>query len=244
MREETEFRPKPMVEVGGRPILWHIMKNFAHYGLTDFVVATGYKHEYIQDYFLNYEARNSDFTVELGSQKQPTFYGSHEESGWKVTIANTGVKTMTGGRVHKLRKYLGDEPFIVTYGDSLADVNIADLLEAHAKSNRIATVTMVRPTSRFGVLDVEDETGLVRSFREKPVVEGWINIGFFVMTSEVFDYLNDESVLEQEPLAQLAEGGNLASFKHEGFWQPMDTYREYRIMNDLWEQGSPPWLVK
>lgn len=244
MREETEFRPKPMVEVGSRPIIWHIMKNFAHFGFKDFVIATGYKHEIIQDYFLNYDERNNDFTVNLGTQEPPVVHGEHDELGWTVTVANTGAKTMTGGRVHRLKKYLGDEPFIVTYGDSLANVDIAALVKQHKTSGALATVSMVMPTSRFGVLEVDEATNRVNKFKEKPVVEGWVNIGFFVMEPKVLDYLTDESVLEEKPLEKLAAEGNLNSFKHEGFWQPMDTYREYRLMNDLWDEGNPPWSVK
>jgi glucose-1-phosphate cytidylyltransferase len=241
MREETEFKPKPMVEVGERPILWHIMKNFAHFGLKDFVVATGYRHEVIQDYFLNYKTRNNDFTIALDSSAPPVIHGENEVLGWRVTVANTGAKTMTGGRVSKLREHLGNEPFIVTYGDSLANVDIAALLESHRRSGALATVTMVRPVSRFGILEVDEETGRVNKFREKPMIEGWVNIGFFVMQPEVLTYLDDDSVLEEGPLAALAAAGQLSSFKHEGFWQPMDTYREYKIMNDLWEKGNPPW---
>lgn len=241
MREETEFRPKPMVEVGSRPIIWHIMRNFSHFGLKDFVVATGYKHEVIQDYFLNYKTRNNDFTIRPDSDDKPQIHGESRDLGWTVTVANTGANTMTGGRVSKVREYLGNEPFIVTYGDSLANVDISALVETHRKSKALATVTMVRPQSRFGVLEVDDESGLVKEFREKPMVDGWVNIGFFVMEPKVLAYLDDDSVLEEEPLARLAQYGLLGSYKHEGFWQPMDTYREYRIMNDLWEKGNPPW---
>jgi glucose-1-phosphate cytidylyltransferase len=219
MREETEFRPKPMVEVGSRPIIWHIMKNFAHFGF------------------------NNDFTVKLGTQELPIIHGEHEELGWSVTVANTGSKTMTGGRVHKLRKYLNNEPFIVTYGDSLANVDISSLVRQHQESKSLATVTMVRPTSRFGVLEIDETMGKVLQFREKPVVDGWINIGFFVMEPKALDFISAESVLEEEPLEKLASSGQLSYFKHEGFWQPMDTYREYRLMNDLWDKGNPPWQV-
>lgn len=241
MREETEFRPKPMVEVGERPILWHIMRNFAHFGFKEFVIATGYKHEIIQDYFLNYKTRNNDFTIKLDSALPPIIHGEDRDLGWTVTVANTGAKTMTGGRVSRLREYLGNEPFIVTYGDSLANVDIAALVQSHKNSKALATVTMVRPVSRFGILEIDETTGRVNQFREKPLIEGWVNIGFFVMEPEVLNYLDDDSVLEEAPLAALAADGKLSSFKHEGFWQPMDTYREYKIMNDLWESGNPPW---
>lgn len=240
LREETEFRPKPMVEVGGRPILWHIMKNLASFGIRDFIVATGYKSDSIKDYFLNYEARNNDFTVELGRNATLRFHGDHDESDWRVTIAYTGQDTMTGGRVFKASQYLDEGPFLVTYGDGLADVNIQRLVESHRRHATLATVTTVQPISRFGVMEV-DETGKVRRFQEKPQLEGWINIGFFVFEREALTYLSEDCVLEQEPLANLASDGQLSAFRHEGFWQPMDTYREASLLNDLWDSGRAPW---
>ena len=242
MREETEFRPKPMVEVGGRPVLWHIMKNLGHYGITDFIVATGYKSDVIKEYFLNYEARNNDFTIELGKKDSLEFYDAHDEAHWRVTVAYTGEDTPTGGRVHKVAKYLDDEPFFVTYGDGLADVDIDALRAFHEQQGTLATVTTVQPFSRFGVMEVGD-AGKVRSFREKPQLEGWINIGFFIMQPGALAYLNDESVLEEEPLAALANDGQLSAYRHTGFWQPMDTYRESQMLNDLWESGKAPWQV-
>ena len=243
IREETEFRPKPMVEVGGRPILWHIMKNLAHFGITDFIIAAGYKSHMIKEYFLNYEAWNNDFTVELGRRDSLTFHGAHDEAHWKVTVAFTGEETMTGGRVHKTSRYLDDEPFLVTYGDGLADVNIDALRAFHDASGCLATVTTVQPHSRFGVMDVDAE-GRVSRFREKPTMDGWVNIGFFIMEPGVIDFLEDNSVLEEEPLAQLAAEGQLSAYRHQGFWQPMDTYRELRILNDLWDSGDAPWQVR
>ena len=242
MREETEFRPKPMVEVGGRPVLWHIMKNLAHFGINEFIVATGYKSEIIKDYFLNYEARNNDFTVRLGHRNALQFHGDHNESDWSVTIADTGEATMTGGRVFRAAKYLDDEPFLVTYGDGLADVDISALQIWHGKQQRLATVTTVQPLSRFGVMDVADG-GRVTRFREKPKLEGWVNIGFFIMQPEALHYLDADCVLEEEPLARLAADAQLTAFRHEGFWQPMDTYREAKMLNDLWDGGNAPWRV-
>ena len=242
LREETEFRPKPMVEVGGRPILWHIMKLFAYHGQTDFVVCTGYKSEVIKDYFLNYEARNNDFTITLGASHEIRFHGTHEESTWSVTVAFTGEETMTGGRVKAVGKYLGDRRFMCTYGDGLADVDITDLLAFHESHGRLATVTTVRPLSRFGVMDV-DAQGVVQAFREKPQVDGWVNAGFFVFEPEVLDYLEPNSVLEEEPLEKLAGAGQLVSYRHQGFWQPMDTYRESRMLNEMWNTASAPWKV-
>jgi len=242
IREETEFRPKPMVEVGGRPILWHIMKNLAHFGITDFIIATGYKSDMIKEYFLNYEAWNNDFTVELGRRDSLTFHGAHDEAHWNVTVAFTGEETMTGGRVLKASKYLDDEPFLVTYGDGLADVSIDDLRAFHMSSGCLATVTTVQPLSRFGVMDVGPD-GKVTSFSEKPKLDGWINVGFFIMEPGALGYLSDNCVLEEEPLAQLAADRQLSAFRHPGFWQPMDTYRESKLLNDLWDSGSAPWRL-
>lgn len=240
LREETEFRPKPMVEVGGRPVLWHIMKHLSHHGIDDFIVATGYKSDMIKEYFLNYEARNNDFTIELGKHDSLRFHDAHDEARWTVTVAFTGMDTNTGGRVHRAARYLDDEPFLVTYGDGISDVDIGALCSAHAESGTVATVTTVQPTSRFGVMDVEAD-GIVRQFREKPVLDGWINIGFFVLEPGALAYIDENSVLEEEPLARLAADGQLSAYRHRGFWQPMDTYRESRILNELWDSGAAPW---
>ena len=240
LREETEFRPKPMVEVGGRPVLWHIMKNLAHFGITEFIIATGYKSDMIKDYFLNYEARNNDFTVELGRRESLTFHGLHDETQWKVTVAYTGDSTMTGGRVLRASRYLTDEPFLVTYGDGLADVDVRALRSFHEKSATLATVTTVQPLSRFGVMDV-DGAGKVLNFAEKPKLEGWVNIGFFVMQPEALTYLDGDCVLEEAPLQHIAAVGQLSAYRHPGFWQPMDTYREAKLLNDLWDRGKAPW---
>ncbi|HVS84916.1 MAG TPA: glucose-1-phosphate cytidylyltransferase [Gaiellaceae bacterium] len=241
LREETEFRPKPMVEVGGKPIVWHIMKGFAHYGLTSFIVCVGYKGEIIKDYFLNYRARNNDFTVTLGEHEQVEFHGRHAESNWTVTVADTGDDTMTGGRVFQTRPYV-DGTFICTYGDGLADVPIDRLLEFHRSHGALATVTTVQPLSRFGVMEVIGD-GVVERFREKPQQQGWVNAGFFVFEPGVFDYLDESSVLEQDPLARLAADNQLRAYRHDGFWQPMDTYRELVLLNGLWDSGDAPWKV-
>ncbi|MDO8307661.1 MAG: glucose-1-phosphate cytidylyltransferase [Actinomycetota bacterium] len=240
LREETEFRPKPMVEVGGRPILWHIMKGLAQQGITEFVVATGYKSDVIKDYFLNYAVRNHDFTVRLGRASSLELHNEHDEAAWTVTVAYTGESTMTGGRVLRAARYLNDEPFLVAYGDGLADIDVSALVASHESAGRLATVSTVQPTSRFGIMDL-DEDGLVREFREKPKVDGWINIGFFVMEPAVLGYLDEDCVLEQEPLARLAAERQLHAFRHEGFWQPMDTYRDSKALNDLWDSGHAPW---
>lgn len=242
LREETEYRPKPMVEVGGRPILWHIMKLFAHYGADDFVVATGYKSDSIKDYFVNYEARNNDITVRLGSRDSLTYLGAHEETNWTVTVAFTGELTMTGGRVLRASKYFAGERFMCTYGDGLADVDISKLLAFHESHGKLATVTTVRPPSRFGVMDIVGD-GVVERFREKPQADGWVNAGFFVFEPAVLDYLDEDCVLEQRPLQRLAADGQLMAYKHEGFFQPMDTLREATLLNGLWSSGEAPWRV-
>lgn len=240
MREETEFRPKPMVEVGGRPVLWHIMKILGQKNIEDFVICTGYKSEIIKNYFSNYASMNSDFTVKLGHHESITYHGAHDESEWTVTVAYTGASTMTGGRIKLIRKYVDGERFLCTYGDGIADVDIDALLDYHKSHGKIATMTTVQPTSRFGVLDL-DTDGSVRRFKEKPQVEGWINIGYFIFEPEIFDYLGDNSVLEEEPLRKLAADNQIAAYKHTGFWQPMDTYRETLMLNELWESGDAPW---
>lgn len=242
LREETEFRPKPMVEVGGRPILWHVMKHLAHFGVKDFVVATGHKSDMIKDYFLNYEPRNNDFTIELGRRGSLRFHDGHDEADWTVTVAYTGETTMTGGRVFRAARYLDDEPFLVTYGDGLADVDIDGLCAWHKASGRLATVTTVQPTSRFGLMEI-GEGGQVTRFREKPTLADWVNIGFFIMEPAVLSYLDMDVVLEQGPLARLAADGQLGAYRHNGFWQPMDTYREAKILNEMWEAGEAPWRV-
>lgn len=243
LREETEYRPKPMVEVGGRPIVWHIMKTYAHHGFKDFVLCLGYKGRIIKEYFLNYEAMNNDFTIHLGQFHQMAYHDSHGEQDFRVTLADTGQETMTGGRVKRIQRYIGDDTFMVSYGDGVADLNISDLVKFHKSHGKIATVTTSRPTSRFGIADVDD-TGSVRSFTEKPTLEGWASAGYFVFDKRVFEYLGgDECVMEKEPLERLAKEGQLKAFKHEGFFFAMDTYREYKYLNDLWDSGKAPWKV-
>jgi len=242
MREETEFRPKPMVEVGGKPVLWHIMKVLASQGITEFVICTGYKSEFIKNYFFNYRASNLDFTVKLGDSSSTVFHGSHDEYDWTVTVVDTGLATMTGGRIKRVEKYLGGEPFLATYGDGIADINLERLTEFHARHGRIATMTTTQPSSRFGVVDVDQE-GLVQRFREKPKVNDWINIGYFIFQPDIFTYLDSNSVLEEGPLRKLAAVNQIGAFKHEGFWQPMDTFRESQMLNEIWNAGDAPWKI-
>jgi glucose-1-phosphate cytidylyltransferase len=242
LREETEFRPKPMVDVGGRPILWHIMKSYAHYGFTDFVVCLGYKGDVIRDYFLNYENRHRDVTVTLGSRDVDVL-SNHEETGWRVTLAETGEKTLTGGRLRRVAPYLGREPFMVTYGDGVADIDIKRLVAFHEGHGKLGTITAVRPSSRFG--EVVIDRGVVQAFAEKPQVHaGWINGGFFVFQPEVLDLLTgDHQSLEQSVLEKLTAMNQLAVYEHHGFWQCMDTYREMEFLNDLWARNRASWAV-
>ena len=240
MREETEYRPKPMVDIGGRPVLWHLMKHFSVHGLHDFVVCAGYRGEVIKDFFLHYHASTSDFTVRLGNPPRIEYHTETGESDWSVTVVDTGLETPTGGRVNKVRRFLGNQPFLVTYGDGLGNVDVTALLAFHRAHGRLATVTTVRPLTRFGVMDLHAD-GTVQQFREKPQMDGHVNAGFFVFQPEALDYLDDDAVLEQRPLEQLSKDGELMAFHHDGFWQPMDTYREYRALNDLWEAGDAPW---
>jgi glucose-1-phosphate cytidylyltransferase len=242
LREETEFRPKPMVEIGGHPILWHIMKIYSHYGFSDFVVCLGYKGDIIRDYFLNYQFRNSDFTVTLG-RAEVEVHNRMSESGWRVTLAETGKNTLTGGRIQRARQYLDGETFMCTYGDGVADVDIPALLRCHHASGKQATVTAVRPSSRYGELSLVD--GSLATFREKPQVESsWINGGFMVFERSVLNrVLGEKDSLEIGLLARLADEGQLNVYQHTGFWQCMDTYREAQLLNDLWGRDEAPWRI-
>lgn len=240
LREETEFRPKPMVEIGGKPILWHIMKNLNQQGISEFIICLGYKGEQIKEYFLNYEALTNDITIQLGEEKTTKQFHSPVKENWSVTLADTGMYTMTGGRLNKIRHYLGSEAFLCTYGDGLADISIEKLLNFHKNHNGFATVTAVQPTNRFGALEVSD-SGVVTSFEEKPVSEKWVNGGFFVFEKDIFDYLDDECILEKEPLEVISSKHQLHAFKHQGFWRPMDTHRETQELNQLWNEGIAPW---
>lgn len=242
LREETEYRPKPMVEIGGRPILWHIMKLLSVQGLNDFVVCLGYKGDLIRDFFVNYGTRTPGLIVDLGAKKIRTL-GEHEDKeDWRVTLVDTGFRTNTGGRLHRVRELLDGENFVCTYGDGLANVNIKELLDFHTSHGKIGTVTAVKPVTRFGALTI-DSNHSVRNFSEKPRSEEWVSGGFFVFRKSFLDYLSDESVLEKQPLEQLAKHGNLKAYLHDGFWQPMDTYRETQELNELWSSGNAPWKI-
>jgi len=243
LKEETEYRPKPMVEVGGRPILWHIMKTFAPYRYFDFVICLGYRGHTIKDYFLNYEAMSNDFTLRLGPRPEIRYHNGHDEQDYRVTLADTGLETMTGGRLKRVQKYIDGELLLVTYGDGVSDVNLHALVDFHRQHGRLATVTAVQPQSRFGVLQIDGD-GHVASFLEKPKLDGWVSAGFFAFNRRIFDYLGDDDcVLEREPLARLAAEGQLRAYPHHGFFFPMDTYRDYLQLNQLWDSGEAPWKV-
>lgn len=237
--EETESRPKPMVEIGGKPILWHIMRIYHLHGVDDFVVCLGYKGYVIKEWFSNYYLHMADVTFDLG-RNAVTMHRAAAES-WRVTLVETGDDTMTGGRLKRIRDYVGDDSFCFTYGDAVSNVDISASIDFHKRHGRAATVTAVSPPARFGLLDIRD--GLVRGFQEKPVgAHQWINGGFFVLKPSVFDLIEgDATIWEREPMERLARSGELMAFQHEGFWQPMDTLREKRLLEELWISGKAPW---
>ncbi|MBL8230822.1 MAG: glucose-1-phosphate cytidylyltransferase [Bryobacterales bacterium] len=241
LSEETMLRPKPMVEIGGNPILWHIMQIYGVGGIRDFIVACGYRGEIIKEYFRGLHLEHSDLVVDVARGRYESIRSSAPD--WTVTLIDTGLETMTGGRIRRLRQNLGNEPFLVTYGDGLADIDIRKLIAFHQSHGRTATVTAVRPPARFGGLELAGDT--VREFTEKPQAgEGWINGGFFVFQQEIFEYLSgDDTVLEREPLEELVAQGQLMAYRHEGFWQPMDTLREKHLLEQLWSSGKAPWKL-
>ncbi len=241
LSEETDIKPKPMVEVGGKPILWHIMKIYSCHGFNEFVICLGYKGYVIKEYFHHYFLHQSDVTIDLS--KNSVDFLSPKAEPWKVTLVDTGVNTMTGGRVKRIQPFIGDnEPFMLTYGDGVSDVDIGALVSFHRQQGKIATVMAVRPSGRFGSLSI-DPSGLVSSFLEKPAGDNsWINGGFFVLQPEFFKLLaGDQTILEREPLENLAGMGQLAAYQYHGFWQPMDTLREKNLLEDLWVRGKAPW---
>ena len=241
--EETHIRPKPMIEIGERPILWHIMKIYSSYGFNDFIICLGYKGYCIKEYFAHYFLHESDVTFDFNNSNERMVH-HHSAEPWKVTLVNTGGETMTGGRVKRVQEYIGNEPFLLTYGDGVADVNIADLVAYHKAHGKLATVTSIQPAGRFGALDL-DSKNLIHGFQEKPKGDGaWINGGFFVLEPEVLNYISgDATIFEKEPLEGLARDKQLVSYKHSGFWQPMDTLRDKNYLEDLWKSGNVPWKV-
>lgn len=243
LSEETDIRPKPMVEIGGKPILWHIMKIYSKYGFNDFVILLGYKGYYIKEYFMNYFLHQSDITLEIQTGKMEILNNSSEP--WKVTLLDTGINTMTGARIKKAQKFIGDKPFMLTYGDGVSDINIKELVEFHKSHGKTMTMSSAQPDSRFGALNIEDDNK-VTSFQEKLKGEGgWINAGFFVCEAKIFDYLTEDEdlIFEQEPVQNLAKDGELFTFKHNGFWKPMDTLRDKQLLQNMWESNKAPWKV-
>ncbi len=239
LAEETEIKPKPMLEIGGKPMLWHIMNIYSHFGINDFLIAAGYKSEIIKEYFTNFYAHQSDITVDLENGACKTI--NSKSPNWKVSIIDTGLDTLTGGRLLRLKDFIGKETFMLTYGDGVANINISDVLDFHRKNNRYATITAVRPPARFGSLSLSGDK--VEKFSEKSQAdEGWINGGFFVFEPDVFDYLeDDQTILERDPLEELARDNQLVAYRHDDFWQPMDTLRDKRLLESLWNEDKAPW---
>lgn len=243
LSEATHLIPKPMVEIGGKPILWHIMKTYSHYGIKEFIVCCGYKGYVIKEWFANYFLHTSDVTFDLKNNSM-TVHNCNAED-WKVTLVDTGLETMTGGRIKRIQKYVGNETFLLTYGDGVTDLNIADTIKYHQETEKILTVTAYKPQGKFGALNL-DEVGNVTSFTEKPAGDGsWINAGYFVCEPKVFDYITegDSTIFEKAPLENIAKDGGMNSFKHEGFWKPMDILRDNKELNEMWDSGKAPWKV-
>lgn len=241
--EESHLRPKPMIEIGHRPILWHILKLYSSYGFNDFIICLGYKGFVIKEYFANYFLHESDVTFDFRNGNQNITH-NHSAEPWKVTLVNTGIDTMTGGRIKRIQPYIGNEPFLLTYGDGVSNVDIHKLIDFHKMNGRLATVTSIQPEGRFGILDIDD-LSQVRGFQEKPKGDhSWINGGFFVLQPEIFNYIEgDHTIFEKEPLEQLAKDGELTAYKHNGFWHPMDTLRDKNYLESLWVSNKAPWKV-
>ncbi|SJZ57895.1 glucose-1-phosphate cytidylyltransferase [Cetobacterium ceti] len=243
LSEATNLIPKPMVEIGGKPILWHIMKTYSQYGINEFVICCGYKGYVIKEWFANYFMHNSDVTVDLATNSIEVH--SCKAEHWKVTLVDTGLHTMTGGRIKKIQKYIGNETFLLTYGDGVSDINIVESIKEHKKNGKALTVTAFKPNGKFGALEL-GENGEVEAFTEKPAGDGmWINAGYFVCEPEVFDYITegDSTIFEKAPLENLAKDGKMGSYKHNGFWKPMDTLRDNVELNQMWDTGKAPWKI-
>lgn len=243
LKEETEFRPKPMVHIGNRPILWHIMKIYSHYGFNDFILALGYKGEMIKEYFHNYELMNNAITIELGNPSSKIIHHSHDEIGWKITLVDTGQHTQKGARLKKLEKYIDGDEFMMTYGDGVGNINIPALLDFHRSHGKMVTLTGSIPKSRFGELSIKEDNTVV--FTEKPVIRNYINGGFFVLNKKILDYLNvdDQCDLENGTLEQLSKQGHVKVYKHDNFWMCMDTVRDTELLNKMWNEGQAEWKI-
>jgi glucose-1-phosphate cytidylyltransferase len=242
--EESHLKPKPMIEIGDKPILWHIMKIYSHYGYNDFIICCGYKHYIIKEWFADYYLHNSDISFDFTNDNKMTVLNTSAVEPWKVTLIDTGLNTMTGGRVKRIQKYVGDEPFMLTYGDGVADINIAELVKFHQSHGKIATITTVNVGQRFGIIEMDD-TDTIKAFREKSDSDGSvINGGFMVFQPEIFNYIDDDTtVFERKPLESMAKLGELKAYKHDGFWQCMDTQRDKMNLEGLWASGKAPWKV-
>ena len=239
--EESQFVPKPMIKIGEMPILWHIMKHYSFYGIHDFIICAGYKQEIIKEWFSNYFLYCNDVTFDFKKDGRTTIH-QREIDPWTVTVADTGLKTLTGGRMKAVKKYIGDEAFMLTYGDGVSDVNLTELLDFHRKNGKKATLTATQPGSRFGVLKLKDDQ--VLSFQEKSMADSdWVNIGYMVLEPSVLDYIREDSMFENEPMERIVEDGELASFRHEGFWQCMDTMRDKEYLEKLWAKNQAPWKL-
>jgi glucose-1-phosphate cytidylyltransferase len=241
--EETGVRPKPLVEIGDQPILWHIMKIFSAHGVNDFIICLGYKGYAIKEFFSTYSLRMSDVTYDF--RKNRTEFHHENTEPWRITLVETGLDTMTGGRIKRVKPYVGDDTFCLTYGDGLCDVNIKELINFHKAQNTLATLTAVQPPGRFGAFALDQNEGRIKSFKEKPKGDGaWINGGFFVLEPQVMDFIQDDTtVWEQGPMEKLAEVGQLSAYRHTGFWQPMDTLRDKTVLEKMWQSGKAPWKI-
>ncbi|MCM1174351.1 MAG: glucose-1-phosphate cytidylyltransferase [Blautia sp.] len=241
--EESHLKPKPMIEIGGKPVLWHIMKEYAYYGFYEFVICCGYKQHVIKEWFNDYYLHNSDITFDFSNGGKMTVHNNVAEP-WKVTLVDTGLHTMTGGRIKRIKEYIGDETFMLTYGDGVADVDIAETLKFHREHGKMVTMTAIRPEGRFGVLDI-DSNSTIKAFREKSKSDsGWINAGYMVLNPQIFDYIDDDStVFEREPLERVAGENQLVAYRHKGFWQCMDTQRDKQKLEEMWAANKAPWKV-
>ena len=243
LSEETDIKPKPMIEIGGKPILWHIMKTYSHYEINEFIILLGYKGYYIKEYFANYFLHQSDVTIDMSNGSLEVLNNSSEP--WKVTLLDTGLHSMTGGRIKRAQKFVGDEPFLLTYGDGVADIDITELIRFHKKHGKTLTVSSAQPDGRFGALNIDDKNQ-VQEFKEKPKGDGsWINAGYFVCEPKVFDYITegDDTIFEQAPLMNLAKDNEVYTYKHHGFWMPMDTFRDKIKLNEICDNKTAPWVV-
>jgi glucose-1-phosphate cytidylyltransferase len=242
LREETEYKPKPLVDVGGKPILWHIMKGYAHHGFNKFILCLGYKGHMIKEFFLNYEYMSYDFMMNTKTKERKIFDSRNSREEWDIIFADTGKDTNTGGRIKKVKKYVPNEIFMATYGDGLSDVNIESLLDFHIRQKKMATITGFHPRTKYGQVNI-GERGEITSFQEKPSLADYINGGFFVFDRRFFGYLKEDSVLEREPFERLVEEQQLGLYKHEGFWFAVDTYKDYLEINGMYESGTTPWMI-